>query len=408
MICGLLGEKLSHSYSPQIHQRLGNYEYKLFEKEPEELKDFLNSNSFHGINVTIPYKKAVIPFCSSLTPQAEALGAVNTIVRQQDGTLIGHNTDYYGFQQMANRLPISYAEKKVLILGSGGASNTARAVMKKLGAKVVVISRNGQNNYQNLSDHKDCSVIINATPVGMYPHSGVSPIDLSIFPALEGVLDLIYNPANTRLLMDAQSRGIQTENGLYMLVAQAKESSEWFTGKKICDDAISQIHAQLKFQMENIILIGMPGCGKSTVGQIIAERLGREFIDADSWIEKAAGCSIPEFFSKFSESEFRKLETQILSDIGKKSGAVIATGGGCVIKSENYPLLHQNGTIFWIQREISQLSTEGRPLSQSQKLEDMYAFRYPLYDHFSDYTVQNNTTCQNTATEIMKILENSL
>lgn len=408
MICGLLGEKLSHSYSPQIHQRLGNYEYKLFEKKPEDLKTFLNSNSFHGLNVTIPYKKSVIPFCESLTTQAEALGAVNTIVRQQDGTLIGHNTDFYGFQQMANRLPISYAGKKVLILGSGGASNTACAVMKKMGADVIVISRKGQNNYQNLSDHKDCSVIINATPVGMYPHNGDSPIDLSIFQSLEGVLDLIYNPSNTKLLMDAQSRGIQTENGLYMLVAQAKESSEWFTGNKIHDDAISQIHAQLKFQTENIILIGMPGCGKSTIGQMIAQKLGREFIDADLRIEEAAGRSIPEIFSKFQESGFRKLETQVLTDIGKKSGAVIATGGGCITRVENYPLLHQNGTIFWIKRDISQLSTEGRPLSQSQKLEDMYAFRYPLYDHFSDYTVHNNTTCQNAATEIINILENSL
>lgn len=405
MICGLLGEKLSHSYSPQIHRHLGKYDYLLFEKNADELDAFLKNENFHGINVTIPYKKAVIPYCHTLSPQAKILGAVNTIVRLDDGTLMGHNTDYSGFRSMALRLGISYKSKKVLVLGSGGASNTVCKVMEELGAEVVIISRKGENNYQNLSKHKDCAVIVNATPVGMYPHNGVSPVDLDMFPNLEGVMDLIYNPAKTKLLLDAENRGIPTENGLWMLVAQAKESAQWFTEKKISDDVIAQIYNTLKKQMENIILVGMPGCGKSTIGRLLADKTGKKFVDADAEIEAFTGCRISEIFKKQQEEGFRKIETQVLTELGKKTGMVIATGGGCVTKEENLSLLKQNGTIFWIKRNISDLPTEGRPLSQAGNLHQMYEARKPMYERFADFTVQNNAEPNETVAAIIRQLE---
>lgn len=404
MNCGLLGEKLGHSYSPQIHKQLGAYSYSLFEKSADQLEDFLKNGDFHGLNVTIPYKKAVIPYCAELSPQAKRLGAVNTIVRRADGSLVGHNTDYFGFRSMAERTGISFAGKKVLVLGSGGASNTVCAVMEELGANVVVISRKGENNYENIGIHRDCSVIVNATPVGMYPNTGVSPVNLYMFPKLEGVLDLVYNPAKTKLLLDAEYRNLKTENGLWMLVAQAKESAQWFTGQEIPDDVIPDIHRLLKNQTENVILIGMPGCGKSTVGRLLAEKTGKTFMDADKCIEEAAGCTIPEIFAAQGEKGFRKTETQVLSELGKKSGLVIATGGGCVTRPENEPLLQQNGTVIWIERSIDALPVDGRPLSQTNNLADMYRIRKPMYQHFAQYTVSNDETPQKTADAIMRIL----
>lgn len=405
MNCGLLGEKLGHSYSPQIHKQLGAYSYSLFEKSADQLEDFLKNGDFHGLNVTIPYKKAVIPYCAELSPQAKQLGAVNTIVRRADGSLVGHNTDYFGFRSMAERTGISFAGKKVLVLGSGGASNTVCAVMEELGAQVVVISRKGENNYHNISIHRDCAVIVNATPVGMYPDTGVSPVDLYMFPHLEGVLELIYNPAKTKLLLDAQYRNLKTENGLWMLVAQAKESAQWFTGQEISDDIIPKIHRALQNQMQNIVLIGMPGCGKSTVGRLLAEKTGKTFVDADKYIEEAAGCSIPEIFANEGESGFRKIETKVLSELGKRSGLVIATGGGCVTRPENEPLLKQNGTVVWIRRSIDALPVEGRPLSQKSDLKEMYRKRKPMYELFAHYTVSNDETPDNTADAIIDTLD---
>ena len=274
MECGLLGRKLGHSYSPQIHACLGDYSYTLFEKEPEEVADFLKSGDFTGLNVTIPYKKTVIPYLDELSPAAKKLGAVNTVVRREDGTLFGHNTDYFGFASLLKRSGLDVAGKKVLVLGSGGASNTVTAVLTGLGAEAVVISRSGENNYENLQRHEDAAVIVNATPVGMYPNTGVSPVDLKRFPMLEGVLDVIYNPARTQLLLDAEAFQIPCANGLWMLVAQAKESAEYFTGKSIDDAVIAKIYGTLAAQMANIVLIGMPGCGKSTIGALLAEKLG--------------------------------------------------------------------------------------------------------------------------------------
>jgi len=405
MICGLLGEKLEHSYSPAIHKILGYYTYSLFEKSPEELEDFLKNGTFTGINVTIPYKKAVIPYCSALSPVAQKLGAVNILVRQPDGSLIGHNSDYFGFETMLDNSGLQVGKKKVLVLGSGGAANTAIAVLEEKGAQVVTISRTGSNHYGNLSFHSDAAVIVNATPVGMFPNAGEAPLSLSHFPRLEGVLDAIYNPARTKLLLDAEARGIVAMNGLWMLVAQAKEASEWFSGKKIPNKTIEDIYHSLQRQMENIILIGMPGCGKSAVGKLVSQITVKKFVDTDAVIAERAGCTIPEIFANQGEAAFRKLESQVLSDFGKKSGLVIATGGGCVTQPENYPLLHQNGRLFLIERRLDKLATQGRPLSENGKLEEMYRIRKPLYDAFADYQIENQGTVAKAAEKILRIWE---
>lgn len=405
MKCGLLGQKLGHSYSPQIHSKLADYDYSLFEKEPDELAAFLQSGEFSGLNVTIPYKKMVIPYLSELSPIAAKLGAVNTIVRREDGNLIGHNTDYFGFRTMVESSGLKVNGKKVLVLGSGGASNTAAAVLEELGSQVIVISRNGENNYQNLQLHKDAAVIVNTTPVGMYPNNGETPIDLSLFPKLEGVLDVIFNPAHTRLLLDAQARGCVAVNGLLMLVAQAKESAEWFTGRSIENDCIQRIYKELSLQTQNIVLIGMPGCGKSTIGKALAQETGRCYVDADDEIDRYAGRSIPEIFASDGEEGFRKIETTVLEALGKRSGLILSTGGGCVTRLENYPLLHQNGKIIWITRNLDILPTDGRPLSQTQNLSHMYKIRRPLYERFADLTIPNETTVSETVRRIIEELE---
>lgn len=405
MKSGLLGRKLGHSYSPQIHEYLGSYSYDLFEREPNEIEDFLRNGDFTGINVTIPYKKDVIPFLDELSPTAVKMGSVNTVVRRKDGSLFGHNTDYFGFTSMVHRSGIQVAGKKVLVLGSGGTSNTAVKALEDLGAQVIIVSRSGENNYDNLHVHQDAAVIVNTTPVGMYPNTGVSPVDLSCFPTLEGVLDVIYNPAKTQLLLDAEKLGLPHENGLWMLVAQAKEAAEYFGGSPLPDSIIEIVYNKMSAKMKNIILVGMPGSGKSTIAALLAEQLGRSIVDADQKVIELAGKSIPDIFSEDGEVIFRQWETQALSDLGKKSQLIIATGGGCVTQQRNYPLLHQNGMIFWLQRELDLLPTDGRPLSQIQKLSDMYAMRKPMYEAFSDYQIDNNGTCQESIHQILSILE---
>ena len=406
MHCGLLGRTLGHSYSPQIHSMLADYSYELFEVEPNSLDTFLKTSNFNGLNVTIPYKKTVIPYCDELSACASRLGAVNTLIRCADGRLIGHNSDYFGFASMAQRSGLPFSGKKVLVLGSGGASATVQAVLTDLGATPVVISRTGGNNYQNLYMHQDASIIVNTTPVGMYPNVGISPINLTLFPDLIGVLDVVYNPSRTQLLLDAEKHGLVSENGLWMLVAQAKESAEWFLGKQLSNDLITSIHRQLRSQMQNTILIGMPGCGKSTIGQALAALTGRNFVDTDTYIVKKAGKDIPSIFRDDGEDVFRDLETEVLAELGKQSGLVIATGGGCVTRPLNYPLLHQNGSIVWLTRELNQLATDGRPLSQGSRLEEMYRIRKPLYARFADYVISNNATPQTIATSIASLEAN--
>ena len=409
MKCGLLGRRLSHSYSPQIHAMLGDYSYTLFEKEPDELESFLRSGTWDGLNVTAPYKKAVIPYLDELSPIAARLGAVNTIVRR-NGRLIGHNTDYYGFQMLMDNVPVPVTGKNVLVLGSGGASNTVSAVLADRGAKVIIVSRNGENNYSNLHLHADACLIVNTTPVGMYPDTGISPIpelyNERSFPELQAVVDIVYNPKRTQLILDAEKHPeICTAGGLLMLVAQAKEASEWFSGQKISDDVIQPIISNLERQLRNIVLIGMPGAGKTTIGKLLAERTRLQFVDSDEAIVRRAGKSIPEIFVLDGESAFRQLETEVLGDFGKQSGYVIATGGGCVTRPENYNLLHQNGTIFWIRRETDILPTDGRPLSMSGNLETMYRIRRPLYEQFQDRCIENNSTPADAVDKILQLLE---
>ena len=405
MKCGLLGGKLGHSFSPQIHGALADYRYTLWEKTPEELNDFLKNGDFTGLNVTIPYKKTVIPYCAELSNQARKIGAVNTIVRRPDGTLLGHNTDYFGFAYLLKQSGIAVAGKKCLVLGTGGASVTVQAVLREQGAQVVVLSRSGPENYDHLERHADAALIVNATPVGMYPNTGVSPVDLKCFPKLEGVLDLIYNPARTQFLLDAEKLGIPGWNGLSMLVAQAKESAEWFTGKAIPDERIGEIYARLRRETENLIIIGMPGSGKTTVGRLLAQATGKTFVDVDEEIIRTAGMSIPEIFAASGENGFREIETAVLSRLGKGSGQVIATGGGCVTRAENYPLLHQNGRILRLRRDIGKLPKDGRPLSLANDLSEMAAQREPLYAAFADLTFDNNDALEHTLETILEAIQ---
>ena len=404
MKCGLLGRRLGHSYSPMLHALLGDYEYLLYEREPDEVEDFIRRGAWDAINVTIPYKKTVVPFLDQLSEGARALGSVNTIVRRADGTLFGDNTDVFGFTYMLRRSGVNPAGKKALVLGSGGASVTVQSVLRGLGAQVVVISRTGADNYGNLSRHRDARLIVNATPVGMYPNNGVSPVDLAAFPACEGALDLIYNPARTAFLLQAEALGIPHENGLSMLAAQAKRASELFTGKSLPDEDVERSIRAVEHTLQNIVLIGMPGCGKSTLARLLGERLNRPVVELDRLIEETAGIPIPEIFAAQGESGFRALETQALREAGKRSGAILSTGGGCVTRPENYPLLHQNGRIVWLRRDVSLLPTAGRPLSQARSPEVIYRERRPLYERFADRTVDNDGPIEKTLEQILEVI----
>ena len=404
--CGLLGEKLGHSYSPQIHSMLADYEYKLFEKSPEELEDFLKSGEFDGLNVTIPYKKSVMPYCAELSPTAAQIGSVNTIVRRSDGSLYGDNTDAFGFENLIVHNGIEVKGKKALVLGTGGASVTAQAVLKNLGAsEVVVISRRGEDNYENIAKHADAEIIANTTPVGMYPNNGKAAVDLTQFPKLSGVLDVVYNPARTALLLQAEKLCIPCAGGLYMLVSQAKRSCELFTGKSIPDSEIDRIERVLSHQMQNIVIIGMPGSGKTTVSTMLAEKLGRKILDTDTIVSEKAGVTIPEIFAAQGEAGFRRLETEATAEVGKLSGNIISTGGGVITVTENYELLHQNGVIVWIERDTNKLARDGRPISLSTDLNELYAARLPLYERFADIKADNNGDINDTVNAIMEMIK---
>ena len=398
----LIGEKLGHSYSAEIHRRIGRYRYELKEVAPSELGSFLLAKNFDGLNVTIPYKSAVIPYLDELDEAARKIGSVNTI-ENRDGRLIGHNTDYAGFLAMACRAGISFSGKKVLILGSGGTSLTAQAVARDCGAReIVVLSRSGEENYASISRHYDSDVIVNATPVGMYPKNGETLLDLSRFPRLSGVLDVIYNPLRTRLVDSAERRKIPSAGGLYMLVAQAALSAGYFTGTPVSQDEIDLIVRELICEKQNIVLVGMPGCGKTTVASLLAERMGRRVLDTDEMIEAKTGRKIPEIIASSGEAAFRRLESEAVMEAGRESGVVIATGGGAVIDAANrYPLV-QNGKIYFLIRELSSLAREGRPLSIGIDLREMYRKRLPRYLSFADLTVENNGTPERSAEEILE------
>ncbi len=402
-IYGLLGRHLGHSWSSVIHEKLGLPGYEMIEKEPDELLCFLKSADIGGLNVTIPYKVAVMEYCDKLSPLAEEIGSVNTLVRDESGALCGWNTDAVGFERMAQGAGIGIRDKKVLVLGSGGASKTAAAVCRRSGAaSVTVISRNGADNYGNLDRHRDADIIVNTTPVGMFPDCEGKPVDLTLFPGLTGVLDVVYNPSRTRLLMQAEELGIRHGGGLSMLVYQAAAAEEIFFGRAIPGNEPERVLRELRAETENIVLIGMPGSGKTTVGKQLAELTGRELIDIDDEIVKRAGMSIPDIFSKYGEAHFRQLERGETAKAGKRTGIIIVTGGGVVKDPHNLPPLRMNGRIYQLVRDIDALPRDGRPLSQNADLRAMYGERAPMYEAFRDAAVDNNGLPADAAAEIWR------
>lgn len=398
---GLIGRTLGHSYSPQIHALIGDYQYDLFPMEPDRIGNFLKKERWAGLNVTIPYKETVMSYLDSLSDEARRIGSVNTIVRAQDGSLIGHNTDFFGFSWLLGDTA-AFTGKKALVLGSGGASKTVQAVLAMRGVPFVVISRTGENNYSNLYLHSDAALIVNATPVGMYPDVDRSPVDLRRFPNCRLVIDLIYNPARTSLLLQAQSLDIEARNGIGMLSAQAVKAAElWGLCDGCTDERISEIAQRVSRSMRSIALIGMPGCGKSSVGRRLAELCGRELIDTDELIEQAAGKSTQEIFAQDGEEAFRALETQAIAQAAKKSACIIATGGGTVTQERNLPALRRNCTIVLLERPLADLPIAGRPLSQGRGVEELYRQRQPLYEAWADARYANDSI-EETARTIME------
>ena len=406
---GLLGEKLGHSFSPQIHGCLTDYSYTLFEKSPEEAEAFLRSGDYDGINVTIPYKKLAFNICDEVSEVASKIGSVNTVVKHGN-KIKGYNTDYYGFTYLVKKAGFDVSKGKTLVLGSGGSSVMACAALRDLGSsEIIVISRTGENNYSNIYDlHCDASFIVNTTPMGMYPKNGVSAVELDRFPSCMGVIDIIFNPAKTKLLLDAERLGFPYINGLPMLVAQAKQASEIFTGCNYSDgldssEIIDRITSQIESETKNIILIGMPGCGKSTVGEMLSAKISRPFVDIDWEIEKRIQMSICDFFAKHGEPAFRKIESEVLDEFTRKSSLIISTGGGVIKNPNNLPLLKQNGIIVLLNRPVEQLATDGRPISMSCSLEKLANERLPIYNAWKDFSVDCSTP-DTTADKIISVI----
>ncbi len=407
----LLGRKLTHSLSPDLHKLFADYFYTLKEIEPENLDSYFEKGDFDGLNVTIPYKKDVMKYCNILSPEAQKIGAVNTIYRDENGRLVGHNTDYAGFSAMINHAGIDIKDKKVIILGSGGASLTAQTVCKDLSAKdIVVISRNGKDNYDNLYEkHFDADIIINCTPVGMYPNVLDCAVDLREFTSLKGVFDMIYNPYRTRLLLDAEKLGIPNCGGIYMLTVQGVKSGEKFLGKLISEDTVKTALSTLKYNSVNITLIGMPGCGKSTLAKEISRLENRPLRDIDALIVEKEGTDIPTIFKEKGEGYFRDIEADICFDICKEKSQVIATGGGAVLRRENRNIIKANSVVVFIESDISTLDTDGRPLSKDlSTLEKMYKERLPLYEETADIKVKLCDTPTETAKTIIDAVKEYL
>lgn len=396
---GLLGEKLGHSYSPQIHALLADYEYKLYPTERENVPDFVRNSELAGFNVTIPYKETVMPYLDHISDEARRIGSVNTVLRMPDGTLHGDNTDYYGFKYMLGDTE-RLRGKKALVLGNGGAAKTVYAVLSDIGCDpVVIVSRSSCINYMNLVQHADASIIVNTTPVGMYGNQDNSPIELAMFPHCELALDLIYNPDKTHFLMQAERLGIEYRGGLTMLVAQAARAAEiWGCIPENSAD-IEGITATVQNSMKSIALIGMPGCGKTSIGRRFAEMTGRKFIDLDEMITHEAGIPIPEYFAKYGEAAFRRLESKVLARCAKESSAVISTGGGIVTVPGNRYLINQNCKTVLIERPLSELSSNGRPVTAAKGIEKLYAERRELYETWSEYRYAN-TGVEETAQKL--------
>lgn len=400
---GLIGEKLGHSYSQMIHARLADYRYELKEVAPERLDAFIEARNFRGLNVTIPYKQAVMKHCAELSPEAMEVGSVNTLIVRPDGSLFGHNTDIDGFIYMLRRGEIDPAGAKAVILGSGGTSLTARAALTRLGAReIVTVSRKGPVDYAALyAEHADAEILVNATPVGMYPKNGASPVELDRLPGVRGVADVIYNPEKTALILAAQAKGIPAVSGLSMLVAQAREAAELFAGHAIPAGRVEDIVSEIGAQTLNLILVGMPGCGKSTLGQAVAAALQREFVDCDAEIVRRAGKSIPEIFAQDGEGAFRALESGVLADVCRGHGLVISTGGGAVLRAENRDTMRQNGRVCLIRRALALLPRDGRPLSASEDaVARLWEARRAAYETAADFPVENDGTVEEAAEKI--------
>ena len=400
---GLIGEKLGHSYSQMIHARLADYRYELKEVAPERLDAFIEARNFRGLNVTIPYKQAVMKHCAELSPEAMEVGSVNTLIVRPDGSLYGHNTDIDGFIYMLRRGEIDPAGAKAVILGSGGTSLTARAALTRLGAReIVTVSRKGPVDYAALyAEHADAEILVNATPVGMYPKNGASPVELDRLPKVRGVADVIYNPEKTALILAAQAKGIPAVSGLSMLVAQAREAAELFAGHAIPAGRVEDIVSEIGAQTLNLILVGMPGCGKSTLGQAVAAALQREFVDCDVEIVRRAGKSIPEIFAQDGEGAFRALESGVLADVCRGHGLVISTGGGAVLRAENRDAMRQNGRVCLIRRALALLPRDGRPLSASEDaVARLWEARRAAYETVADFPVENDGTVEEAAEKI--------
>lgn len=387
---GLIGEHLGHSFSKEIHNRIADYDYILKEIEPWKLTDLITAREYKGLNVTIPYKQAVIELLDYVDEAALDIGAVNTIVNR-DGRLYGYNTDYLGMRELILNNGMDLQDATVLILGSGGTSKTAYKVAESLGAKEIIkVSRHPKNveiTYEEAyRDYAHADAIINTTPCGMYPETNGCPIDISRFTNLRAVVDAIYNPLNTRLVLSARQRGIKASGGLYMLVAQAVKASELFFDTTYDPAVLDNIFRSMEGQKKNIVLIGMPGCGKSTIGIALRDRLNREFIDSDAEIVKRAGREIPQIFSEYGEEYFRKLESEVIFDLSKRTGIIIATGGGAVINNKNVEELKKNGELIWLNRPIEGIvPTDDRPLSNDRdKLIKLFAVREPIYRAAAD------------------------
>lgn len=396
MRAGLVGGKLGHSFSKPIHEKLADYTYDLIPLTEEEFHEFFRKKEFDAVNVTIPYKELVMQYCDVIDEKASAIHAVNTIVNR-DGKLYATNTDFAGLKQMMQHNGVEICGKVCCILGTGGTSKTAEAVLRDMGAEKIYIAGRNKTapviSYENLEQYQEIQVFVNATSVGMYPQNEQCLVDLRRFPNAEAVVDVIYNPLKTKICQQAEELGLLSVNGLEMLVAQAKYAVEFFLDTEIADSEIHQIVAEMEKDMMNLVLIGMPGCGKSTIGKKAAKEIGKRFVDLDEEIEKEAQMTIPEIFEKHGEKRFREIEHAVCVRFAKEHGQVISCGGGIVKDRRNMEMLRQNGVVFHIRRNLNALAVGGdRPLSTSrERLKQMERERMPLYQKYSDIEIENNT-----------------
>ncbi len=403
---GCIGEHLPHSFSKEIHERIEDYDYCLKELTPDEVGLFLQERNFKAINVTIPYKQTVIPYLDEISETAKAIGAVNTIVNR-GGKLYGYNTDFGGMQALIRRMNLNFSGKKVVILGTGGTSKTARAVAESFGAtQVIKASRSGKDGALSYPDiykyHSDADFLINTTPCGMFPNSDEMPIDPEKFSGLQGVIDAIYNPLCSCLVLKAQEMDIPACGGLYMLVAQAVLAAEFFTGKTYAPNLIDKIYQDIFTHKQNIVLVGMPCCGKSTISKILAEDLGMRWIDTDDVVVEKTGMQISDIFARHGEAYFRDREADVIRELASMNGCVIATGGGTILREENIEALHRNGRVYFVDRPLEQLiPTMDRPLCDSEeKVRRIYAQRYERYCYVADVVVSSTGDARKVADKI--------